>query len=72
MDVLLEPLQYAFLQRALVGGTAIAMMTGLLGVFVVQRGLAFLGDGLAHASFGGIALGALVAYGVGGAGLPSS
>lgn len=69
MEILLEPLQYAFLQRALLGGAAIAMMTGLLGVFVVQRGLAFLGDGLAHASFGGIALGALVAYAVGGAGL---
>lgn len=50
------------MQRALLGGAAIAVMTGLLGTFVVQRGLAFLGDGLAHASFGGIALGALVAY----------
>ena len=48
-------LDYAFLRRAFLGGAAIAAMTGLLGVFVVQRGLAFLGDGLAHASFGGIA-----------------
>ena len=61
--------EYAFLQRAFLGGAAIALMTGLLGVFVVQRGLAFLGDGLAHASFGGIALGALVAYGAAGTGL---
>ena len=60
---LAQILDYAFMQRALVGGAAIAVMSGLLGVFVVQRGLAFLGDGLAHASFGGIALGALVAYG---------
>jgi len=29
----------------------------VIGVFVVQRGLAFIGDGLAHACFGGIALG---------------
>lgn len=57
--------ELGFMQRALIGGVAIAAMAGLLGVFVVQRGLAFLGDGLAHASFGGIALGALVAYGVG-------
>lgn len=62
-------LDYAFLRRAFVGGAAIAAMTGLLGVFVVQRGLAFLGDGLAHASFGGIALGALVASGTAGSGL---
>jgi zinc transport system permease protein len=56
----------AFLRRAFLGGAAIATMTGLLGTFVVQRGLAFLGSGLAHASFGGIALGALVAATVGG------
>ena len=62
-------LDYAFMQRALAAGVAIALMAGLLGVFVVQRGLAFLGDGLAHASFGGIALGALVAHAIGNAGL---
>lgn len=62
-------LDYAFMQRAFLGGAAIAVMSGLLGVFVVQRGLAFLGDGLAHASFGGIALGALVAYGTAASGV---
>lgn len=56
-------LEFGFMQRALLGGAVISVMAGLLGVFVVQRGLSFLGDGLAHASFGGIALGALVAYG---------
>lgn len=50
-----------FMQRALVAGACIAVVAGLLGTFVVQRGLAFLGDGLAHAAFGGIALGAFVA-----------
>ena len=35
-------------------------MSSVLGVFVVQRGLSFLGDGLAHAAFGGVALGLLV------------
>lgn len=52
---------FAFMQRALVAGLMIAFMSGLAGTFLVQRGLAFLGDGLAHASFGGIAVGALVA-----------
>ena len=61
--------ELAFMQRALLGGVAIALMAGLLGVFVVQRGLAFLGDGLAHASFGGIALGALASYGFGALGV---
>lgn len=58
---LLEALDYAFFQRALLGGILTAIATGMLGVFVVQRGLAYLGNGLAHASFGGLALGALVA-----------
>lgn len=69
MADLLEVLNLAFMQRALVGGAAIALATAVLGVFVVQRGLAFLGDGLAHASFGGIALGAFVAYASGGSAL---
>lgn len=56
-----EMLGFAFMQRAFVGGAGVALMAGLLGTFVVQRGLSFLGDGLAHASFGGLALGALIA-----------
>ncbi len=40
-------------------------MAGPLGVFIVQRRLAFLGDGLAHASFGGMGLGALLVFGFG-------
>jgi zinc transport system permease protein len=58
---LLDLFSLAFMQRAIAAGLAIAVMAGILGTFIVQRGLAFLGDGLAHASFGGIALGALIA-----------
>ena len=61
MNDLLALFDLAFMQRALVAGSAIAVVAGVLGTFVVQRGLAFLGDGLAHAAFGGIALGAFVA-----------
>ncbi len=60
MQELLDLFSYAFMQRALLGGLAVAVMAGLVGTFVVQRGLSFLGDGLAHASFGGLALGALI------------
>ena len=49
-----------FMQRALLAGLLVALMSSVLGVFVVQRGLSFLGDGLAHAAFGGTALGLLV------------
>lgn len=57
MNILTEPLAYDFMQRALLAGIAIAAVSAVIGVFVVQRGLAFLGDGLAHAAFGGIAIG---------------
>lgn len=61
MTELLTLFDLAFMQRALAAGLCIAVVAGVLGTFVVQRGLAFLGDGLAHAAFGGIALGAFVA-----------
>jgi zinc transport system permease protein len=57
MGILIEPLGYEFMQRALLAGIAVAAVSAVIGVFIVQRGLAFLGDGLAHAAFGGIAIG---------------
>ena len=60
MDGLIDVFQYPFMQRALLAGLLVALVSALLGVFVVQRGLSFLGDGLAHAAFGGVALGLLL------------
>ena len=60
MDFLTGPLSQAFLRRALLAGVAVGTAGGLLGPFVVQRGLSFLTDGLAHATFGGLALGLLL------------
>ncbi|HEY5946428.1 MAG TPA: metal ABC transporter permease [Kofleriaceae bacterium] len=57
MGLITEPFAYEFMQRALLAGIAVAAVCAVIGVFVVQRGLAFLGDGLAHAAFGGIAIG---------------
>jgi len=57
---LASALHLAFMQRALAAGVLVALMAGLLGVFVVQRRLSFLGAGLAHAAFGGMGLGAFV------------
>jgi len=45
------------MQRALVGGICVGFLASYYGVFVVQRKLSFLGSGLAHAAFGGVALG---------------
>ncbi|MBC7247717.1 MAG: metal ABC transporter permease [Actinobacteria bacterium] len=48
---------YGFAQRALVGGVLIAVTCSLLSFFVVVRRLAFVGMGISHAAFGGVALG---------------
>ncbi len=47
-------------QRAILAGSLLAALLALLGVLVTARGLAYLGDGLSHAAFGGIALGMFV------------
>lgn len=60
MNELLEVFSYPFMRRALAAGLLIAITNALLGVFVVQRRLSFLGDGLAHAAFGGMGIGAFV------------
>lgn len=48
------------MQRALIAGVLVGILASYYGVFVIQRGLGFLGSGLAHAAFGGVALGILL------------
>ncbi len=57
---MLEFLSLPFMQRALIAGILVGFLASYYGVFVVQRGLGFLGSGLAHAAFGGVALGILL------------
>ena len=56
MNWLTDPLQYPFMQRALIEVAIIGVLCGLVGCFVVLRGLAFIGDALAHAVFPGVVL----------------
>lgn len=58
--IMIELLQLPFMQRALVAGALVGGLSSYFGVFVVQRRLSFLGSGLAHAAFGGVALGILL------------
>ena len=44
-------------QRALVASTIVTVVAGFLGSFLLIRNLALIGDGLAHVSFGGVAIG---------------
>lgn len=56
MNFLLEPLTYAFMQRGLLAGTMVGILCAVMGVYVVLRGMAFLGDALAHAILPGVAV----------------
>jgi zinc transport system permease protein len=60
LDALVSPLAQGFVRRALGAGIALGAAGALLGIFIVQRGLGLLSDGLAHATFGGLALGLLL------------
>jgi ABC-type Mn2+/Zn2+ transport system permease subunit len=53
-------LNYSFLQRALVTSIIVGIICGLVGVFIILRGLIFMGAGIAHSSFAGGALGILL------------
>ncbi|MGE5556349.1 MAG: metal ABC transporter permease [Methanocella sp.] len=51
---------YQFFQNALIGGVIAAVACGLVGLFLILKKEAMIGDGLAHTAFGGIALGLLL------------
>jgi len=56
MDGILAPFQYDFMQRAFVVALLVGALCSMMGTYVVLRKLSFIGDGLAHASFAGIAI----------------
>lgn len=57
---MIDMLSMTFMQRALIAGLLVGFLGSYFGVFIVQRKMSFMGDGLAHAAFGGIALGLLL------------
>lgn len=57
---MIDLLGMPFMQRAFIAGCLVGFLASYFGVFVVQRRLSFLGTGLAHAAFGGVALGLLL------------
>lgn len=56
LDPLTEPWQHAFMVRALLVAGLSGIVCGVVGVHVVLRGMAFIGDAVAHAVFPGVAI----------------
>ncbi len=56
LEWLTNPLAYAFMQRGLLASLIVGVVCAVIGCYVVLRGMAFLGDALAHAILPGIAI----------------
>ena len=52
-----ELLAYDFMQRALLAALMVGLVAPLVGVFLVQRKLSLIGDGLGHTALAGVAVG---------------
>ena len=52
-----EIFSYAFMQKGLIVGSAIAIICSLMGTFLVLKRYSLFGDALSHMAFGGISLG---------------
>lgn len=61
VDFLQEPWTYEFMRRGLFAALIVSTVAAVVGSFVILKGMAFIGDALPHASFGGVA----VAYALG-------
>jgi zinc transport system permease protein len=57
---MIDAFQLGFMQRALVAGVLIAGLCALFSFFVVLKRLSFIGVGISHSAFGGVALGFLL------------
>lgn len=60
MVALPEFVEPAFMKRALVAAFAVGIAAPAVGIYLVQRRLALMGDGIGHAALTGVALGALL------------
>jgi zinc transport system permease protein len=55
--LVLEALEFGFMQRAIIAGVSVAITSSVIGLFLVLRRNSLFGDALSHAAFGGIAIG---------------
>lgn len=60
LEAFIAPLTETYFQKALIGGSIVAVVAGVVGCLVVLKRMAFLGDALSHAMIAGVAGGYLV------------
>lgn len=57
--IMIEAISSPFMQKALIAGILVSLLTGIISVFIVLRKMSFIGAGISHAAFGGVAIGFL-------------
>ncbi len=63
LDLITGPLSHPFMVRGLLAAVLVGVVCAILGTYVVLRGMAFLGDALAHSILPGVAVGYLMGSG---------
>ena len=63
IEWIVVPLRYPFMVRGLLAVVMVGVVCATVGTYVVLRGMAFLGDALAHAILPGVAIGYLISGG---------
>ena len=61
-ELILEPLQFSFIVRAIVAAIIVGIVCSILGTYVVLRGMAFFGDALAHTILPGVVIAFLLGW----------
>lgn len=59
LESFVEPFSFAFFRNGLAVATLAGALCGLVGTYVVLKGMSYIGHGLSHAIFGGFAASAL-------------
>lgn len=54
IEWVVEPLASAFFVRAILAATLVGIVCAVVGTYVVLKGIAFIGDAIAHAAFPGV------------------
>ena len=71
-ELLIDPFQYDFMVRALVGALFSGITLSLLGTFTINRSMGFMADAMAHATLPIIAVGVFFGFSISELGVPAA
>ena len=72
IEYIYEPFSYSFMIRSLIVAVSVGVILPLLGSYVINRNLGFMGDAMAHASLPGLAFGLLIGVSIFIAAIPAA